>query len=413
MNYDSRDASEIARIAGKRAGSRTAQGGAKVTADEIILSIGNSAFALGLYSKLSSQVQGNIFFSPYSISTALAMTYAGSTGRTETEMSEVLGFSINQRRLHRVFHELGESLLTRSNAGENELNIANAIWIQHGYPLLEGFLYTVNENYGEATFELDFQQTEAARERINGWVEEQTREKIKDLLQPGVLTELTRLVLTNAIYFNGTWLEPFKEELTKPKSFYPTKDTQVEVPMMHRVDKFAFYEWPDIQVLELPYSSTGQDGPDLSMVIFLPKENDCLYELEYSITVENIEEWMRNLTTKEVTVSIPRFKVTQSFALGDILQEMGMKAAFSSADADFTKMTSEPGVCIGEVIHKAFVDVNEVGTEAAAATAVVMLAKGPAPEPKVFNADHPFLFMIQDKLTDSILFLGRVSNPTG
>ncbi|MGY5877210.1 MAG: serpin family protein, partial [Candidatus Thorarchaeota archaeon] len=276
MKYDSRDTSEITRIATKRASSRTALRGTKVTADEIALAIGNSAFALGLYTRLSSQSEGNIFFSPYSISTALAMTYAGSTGRTESEMAEVLGFTMNQRRLHRVFHELGESLLTRSNAGDNELNIANAIWIQKGYSLLESFLYTISENYGNASFELDFQQTQAATERINGWVEEQTRDKIKDLIQPGVLTELTRLVLTNAIYFNGTWLEPFKEELTKPKPFYPTKGSQVEVPMMHRIDMFAFCDWPDVQILELPYSSDGQEGPDLSMVIFLPKEVDGL-----------------------------------------------------------------------------------------------------------------------------------------
>ncbi|MGY5852324.1 MAG: serpin family protein, partial [Candidatus Thorarchaeota archaeon] len=151
---------------------------------------------------------------------------------------------------------------------------------------------------------------------------------------------------------------------------------------------------------------------DLSMVILLPREKDGLSELEKSITVERIEEWLRNLTSQEVTVSIPKFTVTQSFALGEVLQAMGMKTAFSMSDADFSKMTSEPGFCIGEVIHKAYVDVNEVGTEAAAATAVVMLAKGPAPEPKVFNADHPFLFMIRDRLTDSILFLGRVMNPS-
>ncbi|MGY5852856.1 MAG: serpin family protein, partial [Candidatus Thorarchaeota archaeon] len=259
MRHDSRDASEIARTATKRAGSRTALGGAKVTAEEIILSIGNSSFALNLYSRLCAQNEKNIFFSPYSISTALAMTYAGSTGTTESEMVEVLGFTMNQRRLHRVFHDLCDSIQTRANVGDNELNIANALWIQQGQSLLETFLYTINENYGESAFELDFHQTEAAREKINSWVEEKTKDKIKELLKPGVLSELTRLVLTNAIYFNGTWLEPFKEEFTKPMSFHPTKDTQVEIQMMNRMDRVAFCEWPDVQVLELPYSTAGQD----------------------------------------------------------------------------------------------------------------------------------------------------------
>ncbi len=369
---------------------------------------GNTAFALELYARLRER-DGNLFLSPYSVSTALAMTYAGARGDTAAQMADVLHFDLKGEALHRAFGQLVERLNEQGEKGGYQLSVANALWGQKGYGFLKEFLDLTEAHYGAGLHEVDFEKgLEAARQTINAWVEEETQDKIKELIPKGALDVLTRLVLTNAIYFKGDWASPFEEEETKDEPFTLLDGQKLDVPMMHQTEKFGYAEDEGLQVLELPYV-----GKELSMVVLLPKSADGLADLEKSLTAENLEKWLAGLRRRNVVVALPRFKVTCGFALGKALKSMGMTDAFSPAAADFSGMNGgkEP-LWIGAVIHKAFVEVNEEGTEAAAATAVMMVGGMARPEPTpVFRADHPFLFLIRDTRTGSILFLGRVANP--
>ncbi|MCK4307062.1 serpin family protein [candidate division WOR-3 bacterium] len=370
-------------------------------ADKKTVVDGNNMFALELYTELKEQ-EGNLFFSPYSISTALAMTYAGARGNTEKQMAEVLHFELSQKCLHPTFH----SLISQLNAqGKGyQLNIANALWGQKGYGFLEEFLELTKANYGAGLNEVDFvRDAESARKTINAWVEEQTKDKIKDLIKPGILDALTVLVLTNAIYFKGNWASQFKKKETKDSKFYVRANKTVKVPMMYQKEKFKYMETDGFQAIELPYVDN-----ELSMVILLPKKREGLVELENSLNVDSLNKWLGNLRKQEVTIYLPKFKMTSEFRLEEVLASMGMPDAFSG-QADFSGMIGRKELFISAVIHKAFVDVNEEGTEAAAATAVVM-AKGTVPVFR-FRADHPFIFLIRDISSGSILFLGRVVNP--
>ena len=375
--------------------------------DKEIVVQGNNKFAFDLYSQVK-QNDGNLFLSPFSISTALAMTYAGARGNTETQMAETLHFSLTQERLHPAFLTLMQELQADSARSGYELSIANALWGQEGYKFHEAFI-DITKNYYEAGFkEVDFvKNTESTRQTINRWVEEKTKDKIKELIKPDILTELTRLVLTNAIYFKGKWMSQFKKESTKPAPFELTNGEKVELPMMNQAKEFNYSENDTVQILEMPY-----EGNKLSMVIFLPKEKKGIRGLENLLKAENVKDWLSTLRKQEVIVSLPRFKMTSEFLLNEALKSLGMADAFDMKLANFSGMTPDPvGLYISKVIHKAFVDVNEEGTEAAAATAVVMTLRG-MPEPKpVFRADHPFIFIIRDKSSDSILFIGRVMDP--
>jgi len=382
---------------------------------------GNNKFSLALYAKLREQ-EGNLFFSPYSISTALAMTYGGARGQTEAQMAEVLHFPIiisqgkelsstivpDRQQFASAFGKIVKDLNARGKKGSYELTIANALWGQKNYGFLEEFLQLVKTNYDGQLNEVDFvTAAEAARKTINSWVEKKTNEKIKDLIGPGVLDAMTRLVLTNAIYFKGNWQSQFKEDRTKPAPFTLLDGDKVEVPMMNQTAEFGYMETEDLQGLELPYVDK-----ELSMIILLPKEIDGLSELEQTFTIENLSQWLGKLGLREVIVSIPKFKMTSQFSLASVLKSMGMMDAFTPDVADFSGMNGKTDLFISAVIHKAYVDVNEEGTEAAAATGVTMrlTSVGPSQIP-VFRADHPFLFLIRDNKTDSILFIGRVMNP--
>lgn len=378
---------------------------------------GNSKFAFELYAKLKDDPRvkkdgGNLFFSPYSISTALAMTYAGARGRTEKQMADVLHFSLPQERLHPAFGALEKQLNTGGKKGGYQLSVANALWGQKGYAFLKDFLDLTRKNYGAGLKEVDFvRETEKTRKTINAWVEKKTKDKIKELIQKGVVDNAT-LVLTNAIYFKGDWASKFKEENTHDAGFDlggpKTMIQIIPVPMMQQKGKFKYAERDKLQILELPYKDK-----ELSMIILLPKKGpylalDALKELEKSLTLKNLEKWLAELREQEVMVYLPRFKMTWGvFELKDILKAMGMTAAFSGAD--FSGMTGHRNLFISNVLHKAFVEVNEEGTEAAAATAVVM--REAAMAIPVFRADHPFVFMIKDNRSGSILFMGRVMNP--
>lgn len=368
---------------------------------------GNTAFALDLYKQLSDEAD-NLFFSPYSLSTALAMTYTGARGATESQMADTLHFSLPQESLHPAFADLAKHFESIQKKGDVALNIANALWIQQDFDLLDTFLQSMETYYEAKLFQVNFKQAcEEVRNRINQWVEEQTQARIKNLLAPGTLDALTRLVLTNAIYFKGNWAEQFDKEATQEEPFWVTPTQSVTVPMMHKLAGFKFAELDQAQVLELPYA-----GEDLAMLILLPKARDGLSNLEQQLSVERVADWIAAASYREVDVFIPKFTLTSQFTLSQTLSSMGMPDAFSEK-ADFSGMEPHKQLRITEVVHKAFVEVNEEGTEAAAATAVIVGVTSVAePQPiPVFKADHPFLFFILEKQTGSLLFMGRLANP--
>jgi serpin B len=370
---------------------------------------GNSTFGFDLYQKLKKS-EGNIFFSPHSISTALAMTYAGARNQTEQEMAKVLYFNLEQEPLHSAFSKLQSHLNTIQDKGYINLSIANSLWAQEGYHFLESFFNLNKKYYGAGLNFVDFvKKTETARKTINIWVENKTQQKIKELIKPGILDSLTTLVLCNAIYFKGNWSSQFDKKRTQNADFFISPETTIKVPMMNQKSRYKFKEFGGFSAIELPY-----EGNDLSMIVFLPKKNDGLEEFEKDLTNENVKSWIDKLTEthkSEVFVSFPRFKTTYEFELSKTLAGMGMPSAFSLPPADFSGMTGIKDLFINKVIHKAFVDVNEEGTEAAAATAVVMIRKGIS-KPLTFRADHPFVFIIRENQTGSILFIGRIINPT-
>lgn len=366
---------------------------------------GDTEFAFDLYGKLKA-TQGNLFFSPYSISTALAMTYAGARGTTALQMAQALHFSLDQEQLHPAFASLKANLDAVEAKGEIRLRIANALWPQTGYPLLEEFLDLAREYYGALITPLDYGDAEAARATINTWIEDKTEGKIKNLIPPGVLDALTRLVLSNAIYFKGNWARQFNQQLTRDAPFWPTPDVQVTVPMMTQQQRFRYAESDGLQILELPYA-----GDDLSMIVLLPGKIDGLAQLEAALTVDNLEKWTGHLWNREVRVFLPRLKMTSQFRLKDALASMGMRDAFSLEKADFSGMDGIGWLYISAALHKAFIEVNEEGTEAAAATAVVIGLRAQVEPPPTFRADHPFMFLIRENSTGSILFMGRVADP--
>jgi serpin B len=364
---------------------------------------GNTKFALELYQKLWS-TEGNLFFSPYSVSAALAVAYAGARGDTRTQMARALSFLQDQTRLQTAFALLREKLEESGRRGHIQVSTANTLWPRIGCEFPGGFLKLARKYYGVQITPVDYGDEETARRTINSWVEEKTQNRIKDLISAGVLDSMTRLVLVNAIYFKGDWATRFDPELTSQEPFLVAQGSQVQVPMMKLKHDFNYAESDSLQVLELPYA-----GDDLAMILLLPREVSGLAGLEGSLAVENLDTWTKNLEKVEVDVCLPRFELSFPFRLDDTLRSMGMIAAFSD-QADFSGMDGSRELYIGAVLHKAFVSVNEQGTEAAAATALTMQTKALS-IPVVFRADHPFLFLIRAKSTGSILFIGRVANP--
>lgn len=365
---------------------------------------GNTTLALDLYQKLKAE-KGNLFFSPYSISTALAMTHAGARGKTEKEMAQALHFTLNQERLHPAFASTERMLKAIQQKSGLQLNVANALWPHKDYLFLESFLTLMKEYYGVSITSVDYGEAEAVRKMINAWVEEKTNDKIKELLQKGVLMDLTRLVLVNAIYFKGDWANYFDKDLTSEAPFWLASGESIKTPMMTQAEPFRYGENDCLQILELPYV-----GDDLSMILLLPREIDGLAELEKSLTVENLENWTGRLSQTKVEVFLPKFKLSSQFSLKKALQTMGMLDAFDMDRADFSGMDGYKELYISAVIHKAFVEVNEEGTEAATSTGIVINLRSIPPTPSTFRADHPFIFLIRDNQTGSILFLGRVAN---
>jgi len=382
------------------------------TSEQALLVQGNSAFAFELYQALKGK-EGNVFYSPYSISLALAMTYAGARGETAQQMADTLHFLLGQDKLHPAFNWLDTELASRGKGPQGKdgegfkLNIVNAIWGQKDYEFLPAFLDILAENYGAGLRILDFMtETEKSRVTINEWVSDQTEGRIEDLIPQGVIDALTRLVLTNAIYFNAAWEHPFDKKMTANGSFYLLDGGQVTVPMMRQTESFGYAQGEGYQTVELSYN-----GTELSMVILLPASGN-FQAFEEGLQAQNVSDIISGLQPNEVTLTMPKFEFDSEFSLKDTLPGMGMRGAFSPDDADFSGMTGNRELCISDVLHKAFVSVDEAGTEAAAATAVIVgETSAPGGPPLKVTIDRPFIFLIRDIKTGAIIFIGRVLNP--
>jgi serpin B len=366
----------------------------------------NTLFALDLYKQLK-MTDGNLFFSPFSIFTALAMTWTGARENTAVQMAETLHFAEKPAKFHRAIGDLISQLNAVQKETDVELSIANAIWAQKGYQFLDEFFRIVQQSYQADLKQVDFSSAaESARQAINAWVEQQTNEKIKNLLPPNVLNALTRLVLVNAIYFKGFWVNQFKSRDTREMEFWLLTEVTVKVPMMHQEHQFGYWENDWLQIIEMPYKEES-----LSLIVLLPKEKTGITDLEQKLNFENMMAWQSRLRKQKVIVFFPKFKIESQFSLGQTLSLMGMPDAFDPELADFSAMVGHKELYISAVIHKAFLEVNEEGSEAAAATGVVVGVTSIAPSPPIFKADHPFVFFIRDNKSQSILFLGRVLNP--
>jgi serpin B len=365
---------------------------------------GNNRFAFDLYRELGAGGSGNLFFSPTSISVALAMTLAGARGDTEQAMTAALRLPEGSG-VHPAFGSLMAAFNDRGGDAY-QLHVANRLWVHTGTRLLPQYLELTRRHYGAEPASVDYvRKTEEARLAINTWVAERTADRIRDLVPPGALDRMTRLVLTNAVYFKGTWLKQFEKAATQNATFHVSVGEQVEVPLMVQSCHCRYGEQPGLQIIELPYK-----GGELSMVVLLPKEIDGLKELESRLSPGILEPWLSSLTQREVMVYLPRFRMESEFQLEQSLAKLGMGSAFSP-DADFSGLDGTRELYLSAAIHKAFVEVNEEGTEAAAATAVVVRAASAAAPPPLFRADRPFVFMIRHQPTGSILFLGRVVRP--
>jgi len=375
--------------------------------DAAAVAAANNRFAVDLYRKFAEK-EGNMFFSPFSILTALTMTYEGAGGKTAQEMREVLHLPDDKAAMRSSFSAINRGI--NADGKPYELATANAIWPQKGFDFLPAYTQTLRDFYGSEATPLDYAtNAEGSRVTINKWVEERTREKIKDLIPQGVLNPMTRMVLTNAIYFKGDWARQFNKNLTSPMEFRTGSGKKVQADMMRDEggeERRNYYESDTLQMLELPYK-----GDELSMLVILPSSDD-IGGIEGSLSAENIDTWRKSMRPERVDVYLPKFKLEKKYMMAETLRGLGMAEAFTMA-ADFSGMDGRKDLFISQVIHQSYVKVDEEGTEAAAATAVVMELKSAMPvRPKVFRADHPFIFIIQDKKSGNILFMGRVDDPS-
>ena len=374
---------------------------------------GNTDFAFDLYHALrEDRTDENLFFSPYSISVALAMTYAGARGETERQMADALRFYLPPEQLHPAFNALDVDLARRGERAKGRhgkpfrLHIANALWAQTGYSFRPEFLDLLAENYGAGMRLLDFAGSpEPSRVEINRWVTRETDGKIEDLIPPGLIDGWTRLVLTNAIYFDAAWEHKFEKAATRAGPFKLLDGTGVTVDMMWQAARFGYAEGEGYHAVELPY-----DGRDLSMVVLLPAEGR-FREFEDSLSGERVDAILKGIDSREVGLTMPRFAYESDFRLKDALSDMGMPDAFLLRVADFSGMDGTRNLFILAVVHKALVRVDEEGTEAAAGTAVMVAGSAGPPDSVEVVIDRPFIFLVRDLKTGAILFLGRVLNP--
>jgi serpin B len=372
---------------------------------------GSNAFAFELWRALREGSAGNLAVSPASISLAFAMTYGGARGPTAAQMKKVFHFTQPPEALGRAWGSFGQTLTASSRP--ITLRVANRLFGEKTYPFVPAFVESTRADFGAALEPVDFKGApDAVRQRVNAWVEDQTEKRIKDLLSPGSLTPLTRLVLVNAIYFLGNWDQPFARDRTAPAPFHAKGGAEKSVPMMHETGQLAVGRAAGVKVLELPYK-----GRSASLFVVLPDKTDGLAAVEASLTSAQLKTWTSAVAGRESSVSLPRFEIAgEGLPLSSALSALGMPLAFDAKSADFTGIGAPPEpdehLHVDEAFHKAFVKIDEQGTEAAAATAAVMGARGePPPPPFEFTADHPFLFFIVDKPSGLVLFMGRVTDP--
>jgi serpin B len=391
-------------------------------ADMKDLAEGNNGFGLGLFKQLGSKAElkgKNIFYSPLSVYSALLMAHAGAKGGTRSQMREVMRLTMDGDRLNRVI----KHLYWKMGRKKNTLSVANRLWGQKGFAFYSSFLDLTKDVFGAGLEQVDFKgDPESAADRINAWSAEKTTGKIKQIVDREMFDALTRLVLTNAIYFNGTWEKKFDKKTTREDYFFLTDGTKAKVSMMGQQDEFRYASIDGLLLLEMDYI-----GREMSMWVLLPappaagkgtgaEYAGALEKLETSLTKENLDTWMSSAEVRTVTVALPRFTSTSLLSLDEDLKAMGMKDPFSPESADFSGMNEvrqpDDKLYIAKAVHKAYVDVNEEGTEAAAVTALVGEGAGMPPKPAVFRADHPFLYLIRDNESGCILFLGRMLDPT-
>lgn len=376
------------------------------------VSVANTAFSMALYKKMvQEKPQGNVFYSPLSISSALAMVLMGAGGNTASQMAEALHHG-RSPDINASFCKLLAEL--NKPGAAYSLSLANRLYGEQTYQFVQDFLAETKKFYDAELQTMDFQtKHEEARVTINSQVEQQTQGKIQNLLAPGIVDNMTRLVLVNAIYFKGNWDQQFDKKLTRDAPFKVSQNETKTVKMMHRNDKYplTFIGDANCRVLEMPYQSK-----ELSMLIFLPVDSNgtaSLHKLEEQLTPENFAEWTRPdmMDVEKVQVGLPRFKMTETYDMKGLLQNLGMVDAFDQARCDFSGMSPRNDLALSEVVHKAFVEVNEEGTEAAAATAAVMMMRCAVRGPPPFICDHPFLFFIRHNPTNTVLFSGRYVSP--
>jgi len=376
---------------------------------------GSNELAFDIYGKLRDR-EANFVFSPYSISTGLAMLYAGARGRTADEIAQAGRFTLSARRLHSAF---GDSLrdlqadvrAVRASHGTYDMLVANALWLKKDCLFESDFKAAVSEQYQGAPKSVDFAKADQARQQINGWVEEHTEHKIADLVTASQLDSLTCMLLTNAIYMRATWGVNFDEKETRPQDFWPPSGQAVTVPMMHRMvsegDLARYADSDDCQVLLLP--CIGRSG--LVFVVILPKKRDGLADLERSLTYSRVEKLLSEFRNPEIDLSLPRFKVQSQLDLKPVLTALGIELAFKKT-ADFSGISDCQPLWVSAASHKAFLDVNERGIEAAAASGFEGTNDGIDESKRVtFKADHPFMFLIRHRKSGQIFFMGRLADP--
>lgn len=389
------------------------------------LTLSQTAFAVDMYDKIAGLLgEDNFIFSPYSLNIALAMVYAGAEGDTEQQMKEAMHFSLSETELYETISDLRNTLASRSEIPENmyryehyteppqlfHLNIANRLWLQDDYNIQQNYLDLLENYFNVGLGMVDFSgNMDHAIETINKWVSDQTQEKIPELIPRGALDQLTRFVITNAIYFKANWADQFNEYNTHPETFYLINGEEIEIAMMEQERSYRYTRREDYQAIAIPY-----EGSDVVMMVLMPDEGK-FHQVENSLEAEDYAQLYNQTRGQLVELLLPRWKYRTSSVLSNVFQELGMVDAFSPSRANFSDITNEEDIFIGCVIHEAYIKVNEEGTEAAAATAIGMAgAAGPGqdpPQPIVFKVDHPFIYYIFDIDTQSILFMGRVMNP--
>lgn len=376
---------------------------------------GNNAFAYALYSQLKGET-GNLFFSPYCINSAMAIPYTGAKSGTQSQMQAALHYLPQTDNLDLAIEEFNKRLSKPTMQGPNEIRLlmANGLWVQRNYQLEADFLEKIKRYFGATLRQADFiRNADAARLNINEWVREGTQGRITNIVAKGDISSDTRLVVVSSIFMKAVWEFPFDATLTIPSPFFIDPKTTVSVPMMQLTKRLRIMQHPQFTLLELPYSSGFGEMTKFDMYIMLPNSPGGLNQVENLAATGDLDDWVKSLQTEQVIVSLPRYKFTSAFDLSTALKQLGMPAAFTDL-ADFTGIYAGGGLFLSKVLHKAYVSVDEKGTEAVAATAISINTTAIQEEnpPVVFKADHPFVFIIVERSTGAILFMGRFSTPT-